>query len=515
MTALRRPSGTSRYLALVFPWLPSERLRADRPHVFVGRDDAPIAFTETVRGIARLAAVDPAAARHGLRPGLSLAEAKAQVPELTVFPHDAHADLDWLERLADGCERYTDAVTLDPPDALTLDVTQCLYASDSERRLATDVEERLARRGITLRHAFGDTPHAARALARFSGAPAPDEARALRRLPVAALELDAEDEAALTQAGLKTIGDVMAQPASGVAARFGKEAATALRQLTQEGKAPAAPRARVEPIRAERRLAVPVKQADGLLILGELAGEAIEALEGRRSGGRLWKADLFRSDGQVQRLRVGAEHQIRDSAMLVRLLRERMDGLSDPIGSGVGYDLIRLDVVLAEPLDASQLRLEGGGDQRMPVEPLPGQPLAGDNNVRTRRRRQRSPEQVELSLPVAGDTQAPANWTESQVGEAPLRPIHLFDPPQPIESLATGSADGPPARFRWQRKLHDVARVEGPERIVGTARHRQPAVATREYFRLEDRRGRRFWIFRQGGQGDEVPPRWYVHGLFA
>lgn len=96
-----RVSVTRRYLALVFPWLPIERLRATRPHLFVG-GEAPVAFVETVGQAIRLTATDLAAARAGLEPGLTLADARARVPELEVFPADPHADMDWLERLADG-----------------------------------------------------------------------------------------------------------------------------------------------------------------------------------------------------------------------------------------------------------------------------------------------------------------------------------------------------------------------------------------------------------------------------
>lgn len=516
---MRNPSVARRYLALVFPWLPIERLRADRPHLFVARDDAPIAFTETVGGAVRLAAVDLAAARIGLQPGLTLADARAQVPELEVFAHDPHADLDWLERLADGCARYTPTVALDPPDGLTLDIAGCVHAFDTERRLAADVEARMGRRGILVRYAFGDTPHAARALARFAGAPAPDEARALRRLPVAALGLEAEDGAALARAGLKTVGDVMARPLATIAARFGEGAATAIRQLQGEVKAPVAPRRRAEPIWAERRFAEPIGRVeDALAILGELAAQAGEALEKRHQGGRRWEARLFRSDGQVQRLRVETGRPTRDVALLERLLRERLDGLADPLDPGFGYDLVRLDVALAEPLAASQLQLEGGTDQRGQVSQLVDQLSTRLGRGRVRRfapRGSHLPEQAELSLP-ATDAAPASDWTAPQAGEPPLRPIYLFDPPQPIESLAAETPDGPPARFRWRRKLHDVARAEGPERIAGEWWRRNPTPPARDYFRLEDRRGRRFWIFRQGDYAEgEPPPRWYVHGLFA
>ncbi|MDQ2893178.1 MAG: DNA polymerase Y family protein, partial [Pseudomonadota bacterium] len=117
----------------------------------------------------RIAAVDLAAAQLGIAPGLTLADARARVPELDLFDTDAHADLDWLERLADGCARYTPIVSLAPPDALILDIAGCVHEFEGERPLAADVEARLARRGIAARHAFGDTPAIAHALARFAG----------------------------------------------------------------------------------------------------------------------------------------------------------------------------------------------------------------------------------------------------------------------------------------------------------------------------------------------------------
>jgi protein ImuB len=38
---------------------------------------------------------------------------------------------------------------------------------------------------------------------------------------------------------------------------------------------------------------------------------------------------------------------------------------------------------------------------------------------------------------------------------------------------------------------------------------------TRDYFRVEDEAGRRFWLYRDGIAREIAHPRWYVHGLFA
>ena len=498
--------------------------------MFVGSADAPpdppIAFTQTIGNAVRLAALDLAACQAGLEIGLTLADARARVPALEVYPHDPHADGDWLERLGEACVRYSPAVALDPPDGLVIDIAGCVHAFEGERPLAADVERRMARRGVMVRHAFGDTPAIARALARFAGAPAPDEKGAVRRLPVAALGLDDEATAALARAGLKTVGDVMARPLSGLAARFGEGAVTAIRQLSGDAHSPIAPQQRQAPIATERRFAEPIARTDyALEVLAELAGEAAAVLEERRQGGRRWEARLFRADGQVQRLRVETGRPTRDVPLLMRLFRERIDTLADPLDPGFGYDMLRLDVVLAERLDAAQLKLEGGrqsangngGDMPALIDQLSTR-LGRDRVRRFGPRDSHIPEQAELTLPAAAPSNAQPDqpWPAPAPGEPPLRPIHLFDPPERIESVMAEVPDGPPRRFRWRRTLHEIARAEGPERIAGEWwRRHDVVVPTRDYYRVEDRRGRRFWIFRHGLLSETENPRWYVHGLFA
>lgn len=504
--------------------MPIERLRATRPHLFVGRADTPVAFVRTVGNAVRLSALDLHAARAGLAVGLTLADARARVPELETFEADDHADLDWLERLADACGRYSPTVMVDPADGLVMDIAGCTHEFEGERPLAADVEARMARRGILLRHAFGDTPDIARALARYAGAPAPDEKGAVRRLPVAALGLGEEASVALTRAGLKTVGDVMTRPLAGIAARFGEEAVTAIRRLSGEAKAPVIARRAVAPICVERRFAEPIARTDyALEVLGDLAAEASGTLAERHQGGRRWEARLYRADGEIQRLRVETGRPTRDVPLLMRLFRERIDSLADPLDLGFGYDLLRLDVALAERMDAAQLKLEGGearqkGAEQGEVTALVDRLATRLGRARVRRfapRDSHIPEQAELMLP-AGDKPGPAAWPEPEPGEPPLRPIYLFDPPQPIESIAAEVPDGPPHRFRWRRTVHEVARAEGPERIAGEWwRRHDAAIPTRDYFRVEDQRGRRFWIFRHGLYSEVERPRWYLHGLFA
>ena len=134
----------------------------------------------------------------------------------------------------------------------------------------------------------------------------------------------------------------------------------------------------------------------------------------------------------------------------------------------------------------------------------------------------------------AGETTAQP-WPEEPVRdawtEAPARPLRLLPHPEPIEAVAP-IPDDPPLLFRWRRVLHRVARADGPERLAPEwwrlVRKRAQRAASRDhadsppdvleardYYRVEDKDGRRFWLYRDGLYRPTIPPRWYLHGMFA
>jgi protein ImuB len=514
-------SPTRRYLALWFPYLPTDRLR--RQPGFDLAPEAPLAFIVKAKSALRLSAVDQAARSLGLEPGMALADARARLPQLVAEDLDEAADRHWLEQLAKGSIRYTPLVELDSDDGLILDVTGCAHLFGGEKGLAADVEARMARLRMTLRLAFADTAGAAHALARYQALPAKDEAFAIRRLPVAALELDPEATQGLLRAGLKTIGDLAKRPMTAIAARFGSEAVTALRHLLGETSRPMRPLIPVAPIATERRFAEPVARTEyALEVLGELMAEAVRQMEERGEGGRRFEASFFRSDGLTRPLAVETGQPTRDSDLVIRLMNERIEGLSDPIDPGFGFDLIRLSVPVVEPLAVTQLSLEGGAVKEAEVAALIDRLSTRLGRNRIRRlvaQDTHIPEQMQLELPAVETSRPVADWPETIAGEPPLRPLHLFDPPQLIEVMA-GVPDGPPHRFRWRRKLHDIKRFEGPERIASEWWQRRDGAIdkpglTRDYYRVEDMRGRRFWVFRHGLFAERPKPRWYLHGLFA
>jgi protein ImuB len=502
-----------RYLAVFLPLLPAERVRRSN----AAPPDVPFALVEKVRGAIRLAALDASALKLGLVPGLSLADARARVPELAAIDHDPAADLALLEWLADGCERYTPMATTDPPQGLVLDITGCTHRfPNGETGLASDLAYRLERLGLTARLARASTPDAALALAEFGGTE-------VKVLPVAALRVEAETHLALRRAGLKTIGDLADRPRAPLAARFGETLPTLLARLLGEEDARITPR-RAEPaIWAEARFAEPLARSEQAIeVIAGLAREAAENMSRRDVGGRRFEASLFRTDGHVARLAIETGLPTRDVTMLLRLFNERIDSLADPLDPGFGYDMIRLAVPVTEALAPEQLEMEGGSTVEAEVAALIDRlsTRLGEHRIRCLQPHDSHiPEQATFERPAQDGIHA--EWPKPMEGEPPTRPLQLFDPPQPITVIAE-IPDGPPRRFQWRRNSHLIVRYEGPERIASEWWRRKDGHLpgkgglTRDYYRVEDARGHRFWIFRHGLYGTEkASPDWYLHGLFA
>lgn len=511
----------------------TERLRKSHPGLNgLERDDPPFAAVEKVRGALRLAGVDRKAMQLGLRPGLTLADARARIPHLAVALADSEADARFLSYLALSCERFTPVVVIDRPDGLLLDITGCAHLFGGEGAFRSKVLAHFARLGLSVRGTLASVPDAARALVRFTDAEvlAPGQEQALvQRLPVAALaDLLADTILALSRAGLKTVGDLAHRPRSSLAARFGALLVTQLDRLLGREAGPLTPIRPAPQVSSARTFNEPLMHADMLMdVLKVLIEEAAQALLERGQGGRVFEACFFRSDGTAQRLCVETGQPSRNAQSIARLFEERLSALADPIEAGFGFDAVRVSVPAAEPLSAVQSNLDKTADESEAIGALVDRLVARfgrDRVLRIEACDTHIPERAQRLVPAAsaeGANSALQVQDRSVIGRPsaaapPSRPLQLFERPQKIDAVAE-VPDGPPRRFRWRRVLHEVVACEGPERIapewwrqLGDPREDE----TRDYYRVEDQAGYRFWIFRQGFYGQECAPGWFMHGLF-
>lgn len=502
-----------------FAFLPTDRLARARPEVTT----SPWVLLDKDRGALRLSAVNAEALALGLSPGLTWADAQAQVPHATGEPHDPAGDAALLERLLSAFGRFSPMVALDLPHGLVLDVTGCAHLFGGEMGLLQAVQRLCERLGLQVRLAIARTPQAARAQARFGPggiiAPGQDRSR-IRALPIAALELSERDATALKRAGLYTLADVDERPRAALAARFGKGFPARLDRLLGCEDARISPFRPAAPVRADRILAEPVQDDEPLhQVIADLLADVEHQLETRRQGGRHFLLSLFRVDGHVRRIGVGTARPERQPERIHRLFRERLGVLDNPVDPGFGFDHLRLEVEQLEALLPDQTRLDAAPDREAQMSSLIDRlsaRLGPQAVLRVHPVASHLPERA-CRLRSAGlQEPEPPAWPGVDPHSPPLRPLQLFDPPQPIETLAE-LPDSPPRRFRWRRVMHEVVSAEGPERIESEWWHRPDGGRgrVRDYYRVEDAEGRRFWLFRAGHYGDEPGPRWYVHGLFA
>ena len=479
-----------------------------------------------------LYAIDENAARSGLSIGLPLANARAICPELTVYDADEAADRKTLENIADWCDRFTPLVALDAPHGLFLDITGCAHLFGGEAALLRQFTGALARQGFAVSAAIAATSVCARTLTRcVSGSIVADgeEADAVAPLPVAALGADEAITRGLRRAGLKTIGDVAARGRHEIAARFGARFTTLLAHALGGGDAPISPRKLPPDYIVEKRFAEPVATASTIAItLSSLAAMLVSAMDRQGKGARRLEAAFFRTDGAVRVIAVDTGRPVTRSEMVDRLFRERLESLSDPLDPGFGFDLIRLSAGRTEIVVQEQRDLDAtvhDNDELSALIDRIAARIGGKRVLVHLPEDTHIPERAALAAPaqdhLAAATQAV--WPARAEGEPPLRPLRLFEKREPIKVPFATLPDGLPHHFTLRRVTHAVVRVEGPERIAMEWWKSQGHALTRDYFRVEDEAGRRFWIFRDGlyereladEEGKPAPANWYLHGLFA
>lgn len=457
----------------------------------------------------RLVAVDRRAANLGLEVGMVLASARAMVPVLKVVPANEPADAKLLSNFADWCVGFSPFVALDPPHGLFLDVTGSTHLFGGEAAMLQRVRTALNHQGFAVKIAMGGSAMAARALARHCDGlivPPGGDGEAMAGLPVDALALEAAITHAFRRAGLKTVGKVASRTRAELTSRFGAATVSRLDAALGKTETPISPRMPLPSYRVDHRFAEPVTAEDVLLAtLHQLAEGISKMLEVRGEGARALEAVFFRADGDIRRIMVETGGPTRDPSILGRLFRERLDALADPLDPGFGFDLIRLQATRTEPYSSKDAELDSKADEEREIRYLIDRLSARFGSHRVlcfRPNDTHIPERAYSAVPAQYVEKKDIPWQRRQLEkEAPRRPLRLFSP-EPAEFLP-----GDPLRFRWRNAQHEVRKLEGPERIA-MEWWRAPGL-DRDYFRMEDEEGRRYWLYREDGS------RWFLHGVFA
>ena len=492
----------------------------------------PVVVVAKQNNALQIYALDDAAARLGLAVGIPLANARAICPQLQVFDADPSADAKTLDDIADWCDRFTPLVALDPPHGLYLDITGCAHLFGGEAALLRMVCDALTRRGFAVSAAIASTSICARTLTRHGSGHIVgegEEAGAVKSLPVFMLGAEEAIVSGLRRAGLKTIGDVASRARHEITARFGARFTTLLEHALGQGDAPISPRKPLPDYIVEKRFAEPIITEEVIAAnLSRLAATLVMAMDRQGKGARRLEASFFRTDGVVRSIAVDTGQPVTRSGVIDRLFHERLEALSDPLDPGFGFDLMRLSASRTEVVVLQQRDLDANvhdNDELAALIDRIAARIGGKRVVVHLPQDTHIPERAVWAAPAQQHLAAASHavWPARVEGEPPLRPLRLFERPEAIKVIAE-VPDGPPARFQWRRATHTVMRVEGPERVAMEWWRAQGAMLTRDYFRVEDEVGLRFWLYRDGLYDREieqqkgkppVQPNWFMHGLFA
>lgn len=480
-------------------------------------------------------AADPRALACGIAPGQGVADAQALMPDLLVLQADPAGDLAALHRLAEWATRFSPLVAPDPSDGLMLDITGCAHLwggpRDGEEKLLADALRRLCSHGFDVAGAIAGTIGGAWAASRFSQSkagtiiPTGAVSGALAGLPVQALRIDAATADGLQRLGLRKIGDLYPMKCAGLAQRFGTALITRLDQALGCAAETLSPLLPPPEHRIGLGFAEPISAPDSIRRVSEILVERlVRELAEHQRGARALKLSAYRIDGVVSAIAIGTARASAEPRHLFHLIAEKLERI-DP-GPGIEFMSLaaeRTEVVTA--LQSGMIDLDEAAISAADLAPLMdrlanrlgaerlGRPVPVESHVPERA--------VKLVAPLAEQKGEPKKKTESKIGWAnlPPRPTRLLPNPEPIEVMAP-VPDDPPINFHWRRITHRVVWAEGPERVTPEWWHPatddpQESLETRDYYRVQDETGGRYWLYRAGLYQSGKQPRWYLHGVFA
>ncbi len=466
-------------------------------------------------------------------------------PGLDLHDADPAADAATHDAIVDWCRLFTplaapDGLDPDGQAGVILDISGAAHLFGGEAAMRERIIARLAGQGFSAHAAIAATPAAAWALARFGRGPgiipetlgAAGTEKLFAPMPLAALRLEARTIAGLGQAGLRRVGDLIFRPRAPIAARFGPAIHGKLDALLGRAREPISPRFQAPAFVAERRFAEGIaRREDVEATILSLAHDLCGLLARHGEGARTLDVALYRVDGVVKHLAAGTSRPLRDPAAMARLFRERIEAAGEEgLETGYGFEMVRLAALSAERLDQSQSSWQpdwadtgGAASDIADLIDRLGARFGAGRVARLSLVDSHRPEAAAHALPatMAAPRRAVTADRPGDADALPERPIRLLERPEPIDAIA-GVPDGPPLRFRWRRVMHQVAAIEGPERIgpdwwrQGQGERQGPGQgSTRDYFRAEDTAGRRYWLYREGLYRETPEPRWFLHGFFA
>ena len=495
-----------RFVSIWFRHLSTDWFSLRQPHL----KNMPFVLRTPSHGRMIITATNAVAEMHGVTCGMVLADARAILPELEV--QDDRPDLisKLLTRLAEWCIRFTPVAAIDPPDGILLDASGCTHLWSGDKFYLTEIVKKINARGYDVRAAIADTMGAAWAVARFgketlvaSGM----HSEVMMSLPPEALRLETDTVERLHKLGLRQVRQFITMPRSSLRRRFGEHFLHQLDKALGHEIEVLEPVQPIEPYQERLPCLDPIVTLAGIEIaLQQLLEILCHRLQQEQKGLRSAVFKGYRVDGKTEQISIGTNRPSHHVKHIFKLFEFKLP----TIEPALGIELFVLEARKVEDHFAKQEKVwEGSGgleDERVSelMDRL-------ESKIGTQSIHRYVPDEhywPEGSYKHASslDEKLSTPWRTDK-----LRPLQLLPNPEYIEVTAP-IPDYPPLLFRYKGKLHTIVKADGPERIeqewwLQQGQHR-------DYYRVEDEDGHRYWLFRLGHYHDETF-QWFMHGFFA
>ena len=516
--------------------------------------------------------------------------ASASVPAM-IEPHDKDLDRQALKRVAQAIQQtITPLVALErldrhrwagqvmhQPHALLCEITGVAHLFGGEAGLLRASHQQLKRLGFTGRLAIADTCGAAWAVAHYASpdqntsqeiVPLGNSLSALQPLSVKALRIDPETVQQLGRLGVKTVGQLLKLPRSGLASRLGEKLVLRIAQALGQVDEPLVIH---RPPPDDRETLQLEYATDDQAVLADRMDRLLKrvraGLAARGRGALRITCRLDLATHPPLTLDVGLFAPTLENKHLMGLLMGKLQQARLPSE----VTRMTVSVVLSGPLRSTQTAMfddaaedwSSGGSMAHLADALSGR--LGQGRVQgIRLQEDPLPENAFRAVPLtrnaltragtpmrhphreSASAERPTSWSSpadhpsapntdpSSLRDNPSprdamrRPLKLLSRPIPLTVVGNRTLERVgqiPPGFRLDGQLHRVARYWGPERIEtgwwdGTS-------VRRDYFRVETDRGHWWWIFQDltaAPETDQGTPQtdqgtmrsdWLLQGYFS
>ena len=514
-----------RFVSIWFRYLKTDQLQRRRPALA----QKPIVLSILDHGRKRISATNRLTETQGIRAGMTVADARAIIPELEVLDDTPGVETQLLVTLAEWAIRFTPCTAIDAPDGLLLETTGCSHLWGGDASYLQAIHTRLTAGGYDVRIAMADTIGGAWAIARYGKATVVGgngtvtvvggkgtitvvggemQTDVLLGLPAAALRLEAPVLERLQKLGLATIGHFAHFPRAALRRRFGPSLLLRLDQVfgrESEGLQPLHP----TPEYQERLPCLePIATATGIgIALHRLLETMTTRLQKEAKGLREAVLKAWRVDGKLEQIAIATNKPSHSAAHLFKLFEEKIATIEPDLG----IELFVLEAPIVEALSPQQEQLWAGDhgleDRKVAelIDRITGRLGAGSIRRYLPDEHHWPERSIRLSANLGEKAAIP--WRTDRP-----RPTRLLPKPEPIEVTAP-VPDYPPMLFRYRGKVYPIKKADGPERIerewwIEEGPHR-------DYYVVEDEAGARYWVFRSGHYSGDNTQQWFLHGYFS